>query len=101
MKKFFKEFVIFALILFTVILMWDNIGIKEQLSQERSKIVELRSRDEYRYIGYTVRKYKYGTKFYIDVVGYGKYEVSEVEYYEAQIGELCPTHILKRRNNNE
>lgn len=101
MQRIFKEVVKYVFILFTVILIWNNIEMKEQLSQERSKNVELRSRNEYRYIGYTVRKYKYGTKFYIDVVGYGKYEVSEVEYYEAQIGELCPTHILKRSNNNE
>ena len=100
MKRVFKELIVYAFIIFTIILIWNNIEMKEQLSQERSKNIELRSRDEYRYIGYTVRKYKYGTKFYIDIVGYGKYEVSEVEYYEAQIGELCPTHILKRRNSN-
>ena len=96
MNKLFKELIKFAFIVFTILLIWDNIEMKNQIVIERNKIIELRSRDEYRFIGYVVRKYENNKRYYIDVVGYGKYEVSQVEYYETQIGELCSEHITER-----
>lgn len=101
MNKLFKELIKFAFIVFTILLIWDNIEMKNQLVSERNKNIELRSRDEYRFVGYVVRKYEHNKHYYIDVVGYGKYEVLEVEYYETQIGELCPEHIIERGKVHE
>lgn len=101
MNKLFKELIKFAFIVFTILLIWDNIEMKNQITIERNKNIELRSRDEYRFIGYVVRKYENNKRYYIYVVGYGKYEVYQVEYYETQIGELCPEHILERGKVHE
>ena len=96
MNKMFKGLIKFAFIVFTILLIWDNIEMKNQIVIERNKNIELRSRDEYRFIGYVIRKHENNKRYYIDVVGYGKYEVSDVEYYETQIGELCSEHIIER-----
>lgn len=51
----------------------------------------------YDYVGYVIDKSEeYNGTYSISVVGYGKFTVSQVEYYEIQTGKKCPDFILKR-----
>ena len=53
----------------------------------------------YSYIGYVINKTKDGDKYTLQVVGYGNFNVSEVEYYEVELGTKLPQFIMDRGAN--
>jgi len=55
----------------------------------------------YNYYGYVINKTSENNTYTLEVVGYGMFNVSEVEYYEVQIGQKLPKHIMDRGVNNE
>ena len=65
----------------------------KKLQEVKNQNIQLSARNEYRFIGYVINKVEENDKYYLKVVGYGKIEVSEVEYYEVIQGEPCPEFI--------
>ena len=53
----------------------------------------------YSYIGYIINKTKDGDNYTLQVVGYGNFNVSEVEYYEVELGKKLPQVIMNRGAN--
>ena len=53
----------------------------------------------YSYIGYVINKTKDGDNYTLQVVGYGNFNVSEVEYYEVELGTKLPQFIMNRGAN--
>ena len=53
----------------------------------------------YSYIGYVINKTKDGDNYTLQVVGYGNFNVSEVEYYEVELGTKLPQFIMDRGAN--
>lgn len=68
----------------------------KKLQEVKNQNIQLSARNEYRFIGYVINKVEENDKYYLKVVGYGKIEVSEVEYYEVIQGEPCPEFIKER-----
>ena len=68
----------------------------KKLQEVKNQNIQLSSRNEYRFIGYVINKVEENDKYYVNVVGYGKIEVSEVEYYGVIQGEPCPDFIKER-----
>lgn len=68
----------------------------KKLQEVKNQNIQLSARNEYRFIGYVINKVEANGKYYVTVVGYGKIEVSEVEYYEVTQGEPCPEFIKER-----
>lgn len=69
---------------------------EKELQEVRKQNVQILSRNEHRFIGYVIDKVEENNKFYLVVVGYGKIEVSKVEYYEVIQGKPCPEFIKER-----
>ena len=76
-------------------------SIDQKLQEIKKQNIEILSRNEHRFIGYVIKKFEENDKYYVTVVGYGKIEVSEVEYYEVIQGEPCPDFIKERGTIHE
>ena len=106
-RKRVTNFVISVMIYFVtsisiVVLMICAIVIKDNKIRdlERSQKIVYSPDNKgsvYDYVGYVIDKSEeYNGTYSISVVGYGKFTVSQVEYYEIQTGKKCPDFILKR-----
>lgn len=82
-------------LMFTAIVLKDN---KIRSLEKSQKIVYFPDSkgSSVDYTGYVIDKSEENSTYSISVVGYGKFLVSKVEYYEIQIGKKCPDFILKR-----
>lgn len=82
-------------LMFTAIVLKDN---KIRSLEKSQKIVYFPDSkgSSVDYTGYVIDKSEENNKYSISVVGYGKFLVSKVEYYEIQIGKKCPDFILNR-----
>lgn len=83
-------------ILLSLLLLVLLCDTEKKLQEVKTQNVQILSRNEHRYIGYVIDKVEENKKYYLLVVGYGKIEVSEVEYYEVIQGEPCPEFIKER-----
>lgn len=86
-------------LMFTAIVLKDN---KIRSLEKSQKVVYFPDSkgSSVDYTGYVIDKSEEENDTYsISVVGYGKFLVSKVEYYEIQIGKKCPDFILNRGQN--
>lgn len=83
-------------ILFCVLLTVGYYPVYRKLQEVTNENIQLLSRNEHRYIGYVIDKIEEDKKYYLLVIGYGKIEVSQVEYYEVIQGKPCPDFIKER-----
>lgn len=109
-RKRVTNFVISVMIYFVVsllviIAMFSAIVIKDNKIRDLEKSHNVVYTPDnkgslYNYVGYVIDKSEeYNGTYSISVVGYGKFMVSKVEFYEVQTGKKCPDFILKRGQN--
>lgn len=96
---YFVTSLLIMIVMFSAIVIKDN-KIKDLEKSHNVVYTPDNKGSVYNYVGYVIDKSEeYNGTYSISVVGYGKFMVSKVEYYEIQTGKKCPDFILKRGQN--
>lgn len=69
----------------------------KELAKEDSMVTQ----GNYTYTGYIVKKYKNKEIPTIEVVGYGRFVVSEEEYEQLNVGTMVPDYIVMRSQDGK
>ena len=90
--------ILFVSTLFAVFILRYHIN---KDTQELKKQYPLVTKGNYTYTGYIVRKYRNKEIPTIEVVGYGRFVISEEEYEQLDVGTMVPDYIVMRSQDGK
>lgn len=89
---------LYIVFLFGGHVMWSQ---SHKDTEELKQRYSLTTKNEYNYTGYIVRKYRYKGVPTIEVVGYGRFVISEEEFKQLDVGTMVPDYIAMRSQNGK
>ena len=90
----------FAIALFYIVSLFALFTWINQMNKD-IKQYPMKTKGTNTYTGYIIRKYRYKGIPTIEVVGYGRFVISEGEYEQLDVGTMVPDYIAMRSQDGK